>query len=408
MYDGDVGHRLLATLGSAALAGEPVESGNFELGGFVGIEDFSSHANLGTPTAPEQRPQPSPVVGLRLGYLGRAFRHLDIGPEAELSLAPAWTGYGFAAGRASYFAPVISYRAGLIVRLRLPVFEPHAVIGVGGQSLVSDSPFIASDTDVVMYYGAGATIDVMPRWQIRVDGRRSMVPASGGGTTANHELLFGVVARLGSGAPQRHSRYAPTPSPVLALSPARRDACTNATSNNTDCPTRDQDRDSVTDPADKCPRQAEDVDQFEDSDGCPDPDNDTDGVLDATDPCPNRAETTNGFDDADGCPDSIPAFMTVALSAASSIRFEPGRARLTLASKRALDQVVVALRTPAAIRVVITAHPDSRRTELAEKRAAVVKWYLVDHGVPGDELHIRVSAVIKPAGPPIQIAITPK
>lgn len=405
-----------------------MELGHFELGGFVGIEDFSSQAGLGAPTAPEQRPQMSPVLGLRLGYLGRAFRHLDIGPEAEVSFAPSWTEYGFASGRDSYFAPVISYRAALLVRLRLPIFEPHALVGAGGQTLVAESPFITSDTDLVVYYGAGATLEVMPRWQIRVDGRRTIVPATGGSSTANYELLFGVVASLGGSAAQPPTRHRATVSPPPTPATSHSLACSTAFSGIPGCPNRDQDGDGVADFADQCPGQAEDIDQFQDSDGCPDPDNDGDGFLDRREPagarasgiakphntpgpidqCPNRAETVNGFDDSDGCPDSIPEFMTAALNASRTIRFEPGRARLTAASKRTLDRVVVALRTPAAIHVVITARPDSHRANLADKRAEVVKWYLVEHGVPGDELHIKVSAVIRPDGPPIEIAIAPE
>lgn len=48
----------------------------------------------------------------------------------------------------------------------------------------------------------------------------------------------------------------------------------------------DADGDGIADRNDKCPNQAEDIDQFEDTDGCPDPDNDGDGVLDKADACP--------------------------------------------------------------------------------------------------------------------------
>jgi outer membrane protein OmpA-like peptidoglycan-associated protein len=92
----------------------------------------------------------------------------------------------------------------------------------------------------------------------------------------------------------------------------------------------DTDGDGIPDELDKCPRQAEDKDGFEDSDGCPDPDNDGDGILDVddacpnvkgtaamhgcpdsdgdgiadnVDKCPNAAEDKDGFEDDDGCPD---------------------------------------------------------------------------------------------------------
>ncbi|MFC2088723.1 OmpA family protein [Calditrichota bacterium] len=66
---------------------------------------------------------------------------------------------------------------------------------------------------------------------------------------------------------------------------------------------RDSDGDGITDDKDECPKQAEDIDGFEDSDGCPDPDNDKDGIPDKIDKCPNKSEDIDGFQDKDGCPD---------------------------------------------------------------------------------------------------------
>ncbi|OGJ88324.1 MAG: hypothetical protein A2268_05440 [Candidatus Raymondbacteria bacterium RifOxyA12_full_50_37] len=69
------------------------------------------------------------------------------------------------------------------------------------------------------------------------------------------------------------------------------------------CPDVDNDRDGILDIRDKCPNKAEDMDNFEDNDGCPDIDNDKDGIPDDKDKCPNDAEDRDGFEDADGCPD---------------------------------------------------------------------------------------------------------
>jgi outer membrane protein OmpA-like peptidoglycan-associated protein len=65
----------------------------------------------------------------------------------------------------------------------------------------------------------------------------------------------------------------------------------------------DCDEDGIFGSQDKCPREKEDYDGFEDEDGCPDPDNDMDGILDADDACPDDAEDFDGFEDEDGCPD---------------------------------------------------------------------------------------------------------
>jgi outer membrane protein OmpA-like peptidoglycan-associated protein len=69
------------------------------------------------------------------------------------------------------------------------------------------------------------------------------------------------------------------------------------------CPDPDNDKDGIPDLKDKCPNEAEDKDGFEDEDGCPDPDNDGDGIPDLKDQCPNAPEDFDGFEDRDGCPD---------------------------------------------------------------------------------------------------------
>jgi OmpA-OmpF porin, OOP family len=65
----------------------------------------------------------------------------------------------------------------------------------------------------------------------------------------------------------------------------------------------DYDGDGIANELDKCPKQAEDIDEFEDEDGCPEFDNDQDGVPDGYDSCVNTKEDKDGFRDDDGCPD---------------------------------------------------------------------------------------------------------
>lgn len=69
------------------------------------------------------------------------------------------------------------------------------------------------------------------------------------------------------------------------------------------CPDRDNDNDGIPDGDDKCPNDPEDKDGYEDDDGCADPDNDGDGIPDARDQCPGKAEDFDGSEDNDGCPD---------------------------------------------------------------------------------------------------------
>lgn len=72
------------------------------------------------------------------------------------------------------------------------------------------------------------------------------------------------------------------------------------------CPELDNDADGREDGVDKCPDDPEDDDGYMDNDGCPDTDNDKDGVSDTLDRCPDQAETMNGHADDDGCPDDKP------------------------------------------------------------------------------------------------------
>jgi len=69
------------------------------------------------------------------------------------------------------------------------------------------------------------------------------------------------------------------------------------------CPDLDNDNDGIADTQDKCPNEVEDKDGFNDEDGCPDPDNDADGIPDVKDQCPKLSEDFDGFEDIDGCPD---------------------------------------------------------------------------------------------------------
>ena len=67
---------------------------------------------------------------------------------------------------------------------------------------------------------------------------------------------------------------------------------------------RDADDDGIEDDLDACPEEAEDFDEYEDTDGCPEADNDADGIPDLDDQCPLDAEDLDEFEDTDGCPEA--------------------------------------------------------------------------------------------------------
>jgi outer membrane protein OmpA-like peptidoglycan-associated protein len=157
------------------------------------------------------------------------------------------------------------------------------------------------------------------------------------------------------------------------------------------CPDLDNDHDGVPDSIDKCPNEPEDIDGFEDKDGCPDFDNDKDGIPDTLDKCPNEPETFNGYKDDDGCPDTLPK-PTVkeekALNKAlRAINFKTASAELTTDSYTALMSIVNFLKQYPFLKYEIQGHTDSRGNDdynllLSAARAASVRYYLVNQGIP--------------------------
>jgi outer membrane protein OmpA-like peptidoglycan-associated protein len=161
------------------------------------------------------------------------------------------------------------------------------------------------------------------------------------------------------------------------------------------CPDPDNDRDGHNDTRDKCPNEPEDVDGFRDDDGCPDPDNDDDGVADALDRCAAQAEDKDGFEDEDGCPepdndkdgyldaadkcpnqagpagsDGCPGkFRFINITAdkielRQTIFFRTGKAEIMSKSYPLLDEVALALKSRPTIKVRIEGHTDSRGNRL--------------------------------------------
>jgi len=350
---------------------------------FFGVDDFGSQIALGGALAPEQRPQTSPLFGARLTAILVRSVVFDLGVEPELVFTPSWTGYGFDGPRDSYFAPVFGYRGSLILRTRAPhVARFHALAGIGGATVVSKSPYMSTDTDPILYYGVGATFALGGGLEMRLDARQGFMPARAGGSTAIYEGMAGVGMRFGAVPAPAPKRVEPPhvvePLHVVDVPPPPP-------------PDPDRDGDGIPDRLDKCPDQPEDKDGFQDADGCPDLDNDNDGIPDAKDKCPNEPETRNGYQDDDGCPDQLPAALAAAFETAAAVRFEPNRARLSDAAKTSLVKVVTQLHANPKLHVIVIGHPEAKgdaakASALAQKRAEAVKWYLVEQGIPADQL----------------------
>jgi outer membrane protein OmpA-like peptidoglycan-associated protein/sulfur carrier protein ThiS len=146
----------------------------------------------------------------------------------------------------------------------------------------------------------------------------------------------------------------------------------------------DNDADGVNDTADKCPNTPAGVQV--DNTGCP-LDGDKDGVADYLDKCPNTKAGTAV--DARGCPrlfEEGKAALTL-----TGVNFATGTARLTPASRPALDKVAEGLAANADVKVEVSGHTDNRgnaraNLRLSQQRAAAVRAYLLTKGVKAEQV----------------------
>jgi len=175
------------------------------------------------------------------------------------------------------------------------------------------------------------------------------------------------------------------------------------------CPEKDNDGDGIPDAQDRCPNEPEDKDGFEDLDGCPDPDNDRDGIPDSVDKCPAEPETINGFKDDDGCPDK--GDTTIVLSPDRIETLDPitfNGLKLPRTALPLLGQVAATLRAHTEIvRVRVTVHVQPTGDQDADqvrsdKRAQVVRDWLVQWGIAPARLEARGFGGTKPLRPPDQ------
>ena len=361
-------------------------SPRLEASAFVGYGWFGADSELGNSWAPEQAPGSAPVVGARLAWLfapqlaqlGRL--RVELGAEVELAVAAASTGEA-AAGRMSYGAPVFGWRGHVIAGLAgWRAVRPHLVLGAGGETVRSASPFMATETDPVIYWGAGATVPVARSWQLRLDLRHGLMPGRDGGASSTVELALGIGVRFGGGGARRAPAAvaaappaAPAPPGAPAPHPAEPPAVTSV---------------ELPAPIGLDPPPA---------------DRDGDGLDDLRDACPAAAETRNGISDDDGCPDELPPSLAAALAGARGFRFQPASARVSPPLDLALRPLLAELTARPELRITITGHPERRGgDDLAKRRAEAIKWRLVDQGIAQDRITTAVGA---PGKQPIELSL---
>jgi OOP family OmpA-OmpF porin len=268
------------------------------------------------------------------------------------------------------------------------------------------------DTDGFFHLGIGAKVPINENFGLRLDAR-GMAPAAiahdlvkVGSETGyggpDFEVLLSAYLGLGGEKPAPPPPPPPPP-PVVDLDPDKdgilgdKDKCPkdpedmDGFEDEDGCPDLDNDNDGVPDKDDKCQMQPEDKDGFEDEDGCPDADNDGDGITDDADKCPNEPETKNGFQDTDGCPDEVPAEVAKFTGVIKGINFKTGSDKITRGSNKVLDEAVKVLTDYPDVKLEIGGHTDNvgkaeYNMDLSQRRAESVKNYLVEKGINSDRL----------------------
>ena len=403
----------------------------FEVGTFLGLDYFGDDIELGNSWAPEQIPGTSFLFGGRAAFIAlpdlAPGSSLDpqLGLEVEAKLALSSTGSADDGGRASDLAPVLGWRVHLLARLRSgSAWTPHLVVGLGGETVFTTSPFMADDTDAAFHYGLGVARPLFGRWDLRLDARHGLTAGRIAGVVSTFELHAG----LSTGWDLARGRVAPRPDqdtdgdgirdrvdecptePETINEFRDQDGCPDIADRDGDgvmdpddtcidepetingiddtdgCPEIDEDGDGRIGSQDACPTVAEDFDKYQDEDGCPEPDNDGDGVPDVADVCPGQPETRNGFEDDDGCPDEVPTAVREFTGTIEGITFATGKAIIRPPSRKTVDRAVALLAEYPSIQIRIEGHTDSRGTrplnlDLSQRRADAVLRYLVDKGI---------------------------
>ena len=157
------------------------------------------------------------------------------------------------------------------------------------------------------------------------------------------------------------------------------------------CPEADNDGDGLADAQDRCPVRAETKNGIDDQDGCPETDEDGDKIVGTMDQCPNEVEAYNGFKDADGCPDALPEEVRRFTGVIQGINFRNRSAVLIRNSFPLLDRAVEVLKQYPDLKIEISGHTDGRgkgdfNRELSQQRAEKVREYLLGKGIEANRI----------------------
>jgi outer membrane protein OmpA-like peptidoglycan-associated protein len=154
----------------------------------------------------------------------------------------------------------------------------------------------------------------------------------------------------------------------------------------------DSDGDGLPDYQDKCPLKYGPVA----NEGCPENvDTDGDGIMDSVDLCPN----VPGVEANRGCPEqqqgNKPGNINQQIALlATSIYFDTNSDRIKQVSFATIDKIVRLMKQIPAAKYVIEGHTDNRNSDrynlyLSQRRANAVRKYMVEQGIPADNLDAK-------------------
>jgi len=393
-------------------AGYPPEHNLLELGIFGGAIFPSSDHNLRYEAYPQRQYAVGGEFGARLGYYPLSF----LGVEAEAMSAASKI------KNTQTSAALYAGRVQAVLQAPLPYVTPFLLVGVGRLGAISR--LMANDSDPEWHFGVGAKIPFTHSFGTRIDLRDTLTEKTQqDGQAHTFEVLLSFTATV------ERTRREPPPPPAdsdhdgFADPDDRCPADPGVAPNG--CPA-DTDTDGVLDRDDFCPREAGPapkgcpiIDLDPDKDGvpvpcdqcptelgikplgCPIRDTDGDGIFDDKDKCPKEPETRNGFEDQDGCPDTVPEAVKKFTGVVQGIYFDQNKATIRAQSSPVLGRAAKVFAEFPSVKIEISGHTSSEGDEafnqqLSLDRAQAVKDWLIKAGTPADRITIRGAGPSEP------------